>query len=149
MQNSILSLLKAGGSESENDYPYEAKSVDCRFDASKVKVKVIGCHAYDLKSAETLKQLLYHNGPIVIGVRGNPLQAYVSGIMNEESCEGGNLNHAVLLVGYGVENNVPFWTVKNSWGLTFGEKGYFRVKRGEHINSCGMMNNAMCSAVVA
>ena len=42
--------------------------------------------------------------------------------------------HAVLIVGYGVEDEIPYWTVQNSWGPDFGESGYFRIIRGQ--NEC-------------
>ncbi|EFJ20358.1 hypothetical protein SELMODRAFT_93307, partial [Selaginella moellendorffii] len=48
----------------------------------------------------------------------------------------GEMDHAVLLVGYGTEDGVPYWTLKNSWADKFGEDGYFRLCRG--FGACDM-----------
>lgn len=43
--------------------------------------------------------------------------------------------HAVKVIGWGTENNVPYWLVQNSWNEYWGDKGYFKIIRGN--NECG------------
>lgn len=55
-------------------------------------------------------------------------QLYKGGILTQEC--GTKLDHGMLVVGYGTENGVDYWKVKNSWGAEWGENGYIRMKRG-------------------
>ena len=54
-----------------------------------------------------------------------------------------NNNHAVLAVGYGEEGGVPYWLVKNSWASSFGESGYFKIKRGSGHCGFGHQTNSV------
>jgi hypothetical protein len=71
------------------------------------------------------------------------LQFYFGGIFDpfDKICNRDNLNHAVLVVGWGVQKSLifgtrPYWIVKNSWGTGWGEKGYFRIIKGK--DKCGI-----------
>ena len=86
---------------------------------------------------EQLMQLeLAQNGPIAVSFEvTKDFQAYKKGIYHKvELGDGFNpweiTNHVVAIVGYGVENGVKYWTVKNSWGESWGEDGFFRIIRG-------------------
>ena len=46
--------------------------------------------------------------------------------------------HAVVIVGWGVENGINYWIAQNSWGPNWGENGYFRIQFGQ----CGFDSNA-------
>lgn len=49
--------------------------------------------------------------------------------------------HAIEIVGWGQEKNIPFWIIKNSWGDKWGDKGYFRIMRGN--NECKIEENCI------
>lgn len=75
-------------------------------------------------------------GPVTTGFTVYyDFEVYQSGIYKHTW--GPNMGgHAVEFVGYGTENGVKYWKVKNSWGATWGEKGYFRIARG--TDECGI-----------
>lgn len=86
---------------------------------------------------EDIKMALLKYGPIAVGMNANNLQFYKSGIHDPKVCMGWRMNHAVLIVGYGIdENGTKYWTVRNSWGIDWGEEGYFRIVRGK--GKCGI-----------
>uniref|UniRef100_A0A6P7GR60 Digestive cysteine proteinase 3-like n=1 Tax=Diabrotica virgifera virgifera TaxID=50390 RepID=A0A6P7GR60_DIAVI len=74
-------------------------------------------------------------GPVSMALNSSPLDFYAGGIV-DGNCDPEAIDHGVLIVGYGSENGEDYWIVKNSWGSSFGENGFFRIKRG--VNQCGL-----------
>ena len=79
---------------------------------------------------------------VAIEVDTRYFQSYTGGIIDSPSC-GTNLDHGVLIVGYGEENGVKYWLLKNSWSQTWGEQGYFRILRSDSTNDPGICGIAM------
>ena len=119
-----------------------------------------------------MRVTLVKNGPLSIAFNANGMDYYVHGVVgctSEDDCEAGSvshpdqdgdgdmftcdptsLDHAVLVVGYGVQHTdgngkVPYWVIKNSWDDVWGEDGYYRLVRGS--NACGVANMVVHSIV--
>eukprot|EP00937_MAST-01D_sp_MAST-1D-sp2_P003745 g3745.t1 len=86
-------------------------------------------------------------GPMVLGIdaTGANMQQYKGGIAKPSCEKDPTLNHAVLVVGYGTEDGVDYWKIKNQWGEDWGEDGYYRIVRGS--NACGLANDVVHSFV--
>jgi C1A family cysteine protease len=82
--------------------------------------------------------------PVAIAIEADTryFQSYKSGILTSSSC-GTNLDHGVLIVGYGTENNQKYWLVKNSWGESWGDSGYVKIARSDSTNDPGICGIAM------
>ncbi|GLC58162.1 hypothetical protein PLESTB_001325500 [Pleodorina starrii] len=81
-------------------------------------------------------------GPILVGITvDDNFMRYGGGVFTSTDC-GGIVNHAVLVVGAGVDKDtgLPFWLIRNSWGAWWGENGYIRIRRG--ASGPGMCNLA-------
>eukprot|EP01083_Nonionella_stella_P099394 279480_1 len=88
---------------------------------------------------------LYNIGPLSALMNAETLQRYKGGVFDPKACDPSDLDHGVLIVGYGDEDGTPFWIVKNSWGAKWGEDGYFRIVRGS--GKCGI-NTAIVTGCV-
>ena len=82
--------------------------------------------------------------PVSIAIEADTkyFQSYSSGILTSTSC-GTNLDHGVLIVGYGEENGIKYWLVKNSWSTTWGDKGYVKIARSDSTNDAGICGIGM------
>ncbi|KAF8563312.1 hypothetical protein P879_11129 [Paragonimus westermani] len=139
-------IIRMGGLEAQRDYPYVGREQPCKLDESKLLAKI---NSSIVLEANEKKQAAYiaEHGPMSSGINAVTLQFYQSGISHPSryECNPGGLNHAVLTVGYDTENGIPYWIIKNSWGTGWGEKGYFRLYRGD--GTCGI-EKVVSSAVI-
>merc|ERR1719352_686432 len=69
-------------------------------------------------------------GPLAIGINAGPMQFYGGGVADPRACDPKALDHGVAIVGFGVDSGTKYWTIRNSWGASWGEKGYYRIVRG-------------------
>jgi len=73
----------------------------------------------------------------------NGFQRYHSGVYTSRFCgkTTKNVNHAVVATGYGVEKNMKYWNVKNSWGASWGQNGYFMIERDSNMCAISQCNS--------
>lgn len=103
--NAYRAIEKLGGLELETDYPYEAENEKCHFKKNLAKVQLAS--AVNVTSDETqMAQWLVQNGPISIGINANAMQFYMGGVSHPFKflCNPKNLDHGVLIVGYGTSS---------------------------------------------
>ena len=130
MTNSYKYLL-SNEIVSRNDYPYSAVQGRCKaayYDGIFLVKSYKSLASGDVDGHIAALQ----NQPLSIAIASSSsvFMQYKSGIISSSAC-GTSVNHAVNLVGYGSDNGRDFWIVRNSWGTSWGEKGYFRVARSD------------------
>jgi len=135
-----------GQHQMESAYPYTAQDGTCKStnDGFYMGGAVTDQIAIWGSNEDDLKMLLVEYGPVVTALDASYLSSYSGGVFHSMMCcnaaTWGSIctnknNHAVLAVGYGTEGGDDYWLVKNSWGKSFGEDGYFKIKRG--TGHCG------------
>ncbi|XP_040896912.1 pro-cathepsin H-like isoform X2 [Toxotes jaculatrix] len=133
------------GLMTEEDYPYKGYDGTCHFEPKLAAVfvrDVVNITSYDEKA---MVDAVARLNPVSFSFDvTSEFMHYKEGVYTSTHCKNtaDRVNHAVLAVGYGAEEDgTPYWIAKNSWGTAWGKDGYFLIERGK--NMCGL---AACSS---
>nr|XP_009503011.1 PREDICTED: cathepsin S-like [Phalacrocorax carbo] len=142
MTEAFQYIIDNQGIDSDASYPYTAQNGTCQYNAS---TRAATCSKYvELPYGDeaALKDAVANIGPVSVAIDATQptFFLYRSGVYDDPQCTQ-KVNHAVLVIGYGTLNDKDYWLVKNSWGVSFGDKGYIRMSRN-HANHCGIASYA-------
>jgi C1A family cysteine protease len=139
LMDHAFSWVAENGICGETAYPYTSGgglTGKCRTTKCTPVATVTGHTDVPTKNEDALKQAVAQQ-PVSVAIEADKaaFQLYRGGVLSNSGC-GTKLDHGVLVVGYGTDGGKDYWKVKNSWGPTWGEKGYVRLARG--MNECGV-----------
>ncbi|KAL4204946.1 hypothetical protein AMTRI_Chr01g112240 [Amborella trichopoda] len=140
MDEAFRFIIHNGGLARETDYPYQSIQGTCDAQKSSSKAATITDY-HDVPPADEDSWLLaVANQPVSVGIDGSAFgfKHYSEGVFTGDC--GTQLNHAVTIIGYGTEDGVDYWLIKNSWGEAWGDNGYMKLKRGDDL--CGIADLA-------
>lgn len=124
-----------------NAYPYTAADGACQ--KCSAVAQLSSCSDVKANDQVSLRAAVFQQ-PVSVAIEADTryFQSYSSGVLTSATC-GTNLDHGVLVVGYGAENGINYWLVKNSWGTSWGENGYVKIGRSDSTTDAGICGIAM------
>ena len=150
MDNAFAWIKKNGGLCTEVSYPYVSGTTKtagtCQSTCSAVKNSAVVSYTdVPIKSDSAMMQALTQQ-PVSVAIEADQkaFQLYKSGVFTGDC--GVNLDHGVLVVGFGTMSGTDYYRIKNSWGTTWGDAGYIYIGRGSQFNDgqgqCGVLLSA-------
>ena len=109
-------------------YPYTSEQGECLYSEEHGQAMVknyINVLPHDPQQL----MLAVKMGPVAasISAQSPTFQFYSKGIISDEECSKHEVDSAVAIVGYGIEDGTAYWLIKNSWGTSWGQDGYGKV----------------------
>eukprot|EP01100_Stratorugosa_tubuloviscum_P009236 TRINITY_DN385_c0_g1_i2.p1 TRINITY_DN385_c0_g1~~TRINITY_DN385_c0_g1_i2.p1 ORF type:complete len:356 (-),score=164.65 TRINITY_DN385_c0_g1_i2:1152-2129(-) len=127
-----------GSVDSESGYPSTNYAKQCAYTIEGQGAKFTSYQCFCTIETQPCSEndmaiTLYNYGPLSVCFDANSMQFYSSGIDNGLFCNPIYINHCAVIVGYGVDQStgIEYWKIKNSWGTSWGESGYYRIVRGK------------------
>ncbi|XP_055372843.1 procathepsin L-like [Condylostylus longicornis] len=133
-------VLDNRGIAAETKYPYvEETGKQCLYNETIKAASITGYSMIEPGNEEKMKQIIATKGPLACSVNAgeDSFQLYKSGIYEDQKCNEGEVNHSILVVGYGTENGRDYWIIKNSWTNKWGEGGFMKLPRNAN-SFCGI-----------
>jgi C1A family cysteine protease len=143
MDNAFRYIISNKGLCSEAAYPYEGADGTCKSSSCQSVATISGYKDVPQDSDQALMSAVAQQ-PVSVAVEADQssFQFYSGGVLTSNDC-GTNLDHGVLVVGYGSDQGSDYYKVKNSWGASWGSKGYILLGRGSSYNNgqgqCGVL----------
>ena len=148
MQSAFNYVISVGGDDTEQSYPYKGVNGVCNFTKDDIGASIVSFKNVKHNDEMALQKAVAENGPISVGIDASKpsFHHYSNATYYDESCSSKKLDHGVLVVGYGSKKVTKdaegdYWIVKNSWGVSWGMKGYIHMSRNKE-NNCGIATDA-------
>ena len=135
---SALRYIERNGITLESTYPYVHYEHQNCLSLSNSPKTHISSHTSVPKADQLQLKAAVALQPLAVAIQADQpfFRLYSQGVI-DRAC-GSQLNHAVLLVGYGTSpEGIDYWLVRNSWGTTWGEAGYVKILREDEAKDAG------------
>eukprot|EP01108_Squamamoeba_japonica_P010006 TRINITY_DN960_c0_g2_i1.p2 TRINITY_DN960_c0_g2~~TRINITY_DN960_c0_g2_i1.p2 ORF type:complete len:367 (+),score=130.06 TRINITY_DN960_c0_g2_i1:45-1103(+) len=144
MDDAFKYVIQNGGIDTEASYPYQmASSHVCKYKVGNRGACISSYQDIPSGNEQALTAASATIGPISVAIDAShqSFQFYSGGVYYEPACSSTQLDHGVLVVGYGSQNNEDYYIVKNSWSPSWGLNGYILMSRNRQ-NNCGLATSA-------